>query len=148
MGKQTPWTVWRLQNDEKLCERVGLTPWDLIRLRKAMWTAWRKTSRTSWRILSEGGTAPRFGWLELLIVKVWSIDLWERWLRHLEHSERDLTEMAQGNYPISPYIIRNYSALFGIMVEFLLLGAPPVIDKIGANIELWPATGDGYRRTK
>jgi hypothetical protein len=140
MGKQTPWTVWRPQNDEKLCERVGLTPWDLIRLRKAMWTAWRKTSRTSWRMLSECGTAPRLGWLNQLVLQAWSIDLWESWLEHLEHSERDVTEMVHCDYPISPFIIRNYAAAFGIKVEFLLLGAPPVIDKVGANIDLWPAT--------
>ena len=49
--------------------------------------------------------------------------------------------MIAGVYPISPYVIRLYSALFGIKPDFLLLGMGPEVERNGTSIEIWPMAG-------
>jgi hypothetical protein len=139
MGKdQHPtWTA----VDDKLMERTGLDPWSLRRLRHEFTLRYECLTYGQKRAMAEGGTCPRFTWLNEVLQGLWAPGQREAWLQFLEHSHRDLTEMCAGEYPISPYLIRVYSALFGIKVDFLLLGHPPVCDRVGANIDVVPMTG-------
>ncbi len=127
--------------DAKLMERTGLDEFSLRRLRKEFGNHFARMAYTEKRTLAEGGTCPRFTVMINVLRGLWDEDRWAAWLRYLEHSQRDIDEMCRGEYPISPYLIRVFSALFGIKVDFLLLGTTPSVDKIGANIDAWPMTG-------
>jgi hypothetical protein len=127
--------------DEKLMERTGIHPWALRRLRHEFTRAWERLSYAQRKGMAEGGTCPRFTWMNGLLRGLWAPEHWASWLSYLEYSEQDLAEMSRGEYPISPYLIRLYSALFGIKVDFLLLGYPPACDRDGANIDVVPLTG-------
>lgn len=127
--------------DTKLMERTGLDELTLRRVRKALMTRFARLSWGARSRLLEGGTYPRFNFLNLVLTETLAGDVWQVWLKYLEHSEEDLNEMGRGEYPISPYMIRIYSALFGIKVDFLLVGMPPTAEPRGVPIDLWPLTG-------
>ncbi len=122
-------------------ERTGLDEFTLRRLRKEFMLRMGRTAYPERRALAEGGTIPRFAFMVRVMRELWSGEHWQAWLRYLEHSEQDVEEMCRGEYPISPWLIRVFSALFGIKVDFLLIGTPPCVDRIGANIDVWPMTG-------
>lgn len=124
--------------DTKLIERSGLNEFAILRLRRELW---RQTGRLTYaeRLrLAEGGTVPRLRLLISIMHQVWDERTCALWLNYIDYSEQDIEEMCRGEYPISPYLIRVFSALFGIRVDFLLLGSEPSVDKVGANIDLWP----------
>lgn len=127
--------------DTKLMERTGLDEFTLRRLRKEFMVRCNRLPYAEKRALAEGGTCPRFAFMNAVLRDLWTAERWTAWLRYLEHSQQDVDEMCRGDYPISPYMIRVYSALFGIKVDFLLLGTTPCVDKVGANIDVWPMTG-------
>lgn len=127
--------------DAKLMERTGIDEFSLRRVRKEFILRYNRMAFSEKRSLSEGGTCPRFTAMITVLRSLWLPDRWAAWLNYLEHSERDIDEMCRGEYPISPYLIRVFSALFGIKVDFLLLGSTPAVDKVGANIDAWPLTG-------
>lgn len=127
--------------DTKLMEKTGLDEFTLRRVRKAFMTRCSKISYADKRALAEGGTCPRFRLMIDLLRTEWDETMWTSWLRYLEHTDQDVEEMCRGEYPISPYLIRVFSALFGIKVDFLLLGSTPSVDRVGANIDVWPMTG-------
>lgn len=127
--------------DEKLMERTGIDEFTLRRLRKEFMTKCARLTYADKRALAEGGTCPRLRYMISVMRDLWDDTRWNVWLRYLEHSQQDVDEMCRGEYPISPYLIRVFSALFGIKVDFLLLGNPPAVDKVGANIDVWPMAG-------
>lgn len=136
-----PWTVWRPVDDE-LCRRIGVERFRLAHTRRQLWNHWAQMTYADKRTLVEGGTAPRFSLLAHLTRTTWGVmGEWERLLDYMEHTDQDIREMERGEYPISPWVIRIFSALYGIKVEFLLLGSAPEADKVGANIEVWPLAG-------
>lgn len=122
-------------------ERSGLDEISLRRVRRAFMSHWNASSYGAKKALSEGSICVRYRFVTDLLTEVWPAETWRLWLRYLEHTERDIEEMRQGEYPISPYIVRLFSALFGIKVDFLLLGAWPISDHVGPNIDAFPATG-------
>ncbi|HLN60984.1 MAG TPA: hypothetical protein VK464_05475 [Symbiobacteriaceae bacterium] len=127
--------------DAKLMERTALDEFTLRRVRKEFMRRADKLTYADKRALAEGGTCPRFRLMITVLRESWDETCWTAWLRYLEHSDQDIDEMCRGEYPISPYLIRVFSALFGIKVDFLLLGSAPSVDKVGANIDVWPLTG-------
>lgn len=127
--------------DAKLMERTGLDEVSVRRLRKEFMLRCNRLTYKDWCALSEGGTTPRFTLMVGMMREIWPGPVWQVWLRYLEHTEQDICEMCQGDYPISPYLVRQFSALFGIKVDFLLMGAAPSVDKRGANIDILSATG-------
>jgi hypothetical protein len=127
--------------DAKLMERTGLDEFTLRRVRKDFMRRVTRLTYADKRALTEGGTCPRFRLMITVLKESWDESCQAAWLRYLEHSEQDIEEMCRGEYPISPYLIRVFSALFGIKVDFLLLGSTPCVDKVGANIDVWPLTG-------
>lgn len=122
-------------------EKTGFDEVTLRRVRKALMTRYNELPYRAKSKLLEGGTYPRFNFLNLVLKEGLTLEHWERWLRYLEHSDQDLNEMGRGEYPISPYMIRIYSALFGIKVDFLLVGHPPTVEPRGVPIDLWPLAG-------
>lgn len=127
--------------DAKLMERSGLDELSLRRARRAFMDRWNRTPYAEKKSQAEGSICVRYRFVTDLLKEVWAAETWRLWLRYLEHSERDIEEMRQGEYPISPYIVRLFSALLGIKVDFLLMGAWPISDHVGANIDAYPATG-------
>lgn len=127
--------------DSKLMERTGIDEFSLRRLRKEFMLTFNRLTYAEKRALAEGGTCPRFTVMVSVMRGLWNLERWNAWLTYMEHPQRDVDEMCRGEYPISPYLIRVFSALFGIKVDYLLLGSTPVVDKVGANIEIWPLTG-------
>lgn len=127
--------------DAKLMERTGLDEFTLRRVRKEFLTRCGKMTYADKRALAEGGTVPRFRLMISVLQDSWDRERWNAWLRFLEHTDQDIDEMGRGEYPISPYLIRVFSALFGIKVDYLLLGNAPSVDKVGANIDVWPLSG-------
>jgi plasmid maintenance system antidote protein VapI len=67
----------------------------------------------------------------------WTTTQWQAFLAVIEYEQHDIDEMCRGEYPISPSVIRIFSALFGLKVEFLLLGQAPVVDRVGGSISQW-----------
>lgn len=124
--------------DNKLLERTGLDEITLHRVRKAFMLAHRRLTFTEKRALVESGTSSRFAFMHATLNACFSDDAWVKWLKYLEHSRGELEEMCRGEYPISPYLVRVYSALFGIKVDFLLVGAAPQTDRVGASIDVIP----------
>lgn len=122
-------------------ERSGLDEINLRRARRAFMDRWRTMNLTVKITLRDGSICERYRFVTDLLVEAWSPEVWQCWLRYLEHSEQDIAEMRQGEYPISPYIVRLFSALLGIKVDFLLLGAWPTSDQVGASIDIYPAAG-------
>ncbi|HWI64364.1 MAG TPA: hypothetical protein VNT75_21195 [Symbiobacteriaceae bacterium] len=127
--------------DAKLMERTGLDEFTLRRVRKVFLTRCGKLTYADKRALAEGGTVPRFSVMISVLRDSLDRQQWSTWLRYLEHTDQDIDEMCRGEYPISPYLIRVFSALFGIKVDYLLLGSSPAVDKVGANIDVWPLSG-------
>lgn len=127
--------------DEKLIEKTGLDECTLRRIRKQFMLQYLQLSFAEKRLMGEGGTTLRFGFMNTLLQNTLQPEAHKAWLTYLEHSELDIADMVRGEYPISPYMIRVYSALFGLKVEFLLLGSTPTADRTGANIDVWPLTG-------
>lgn len=127
--------------DAKLMERTGLDEFTLRRVRKEFMGRCGKMTYADKRALAEGGTVPRFRIMIAVLRESWDSERWNAWLKYLEHSDQDIDEMCRGEYPISPYLIRVFSALFGIKIDFLLLGTTPAVDKVGANIDVWPLSG-------
>lgn len=127
--------------DAKLMERTNLDEFTLRRVRKEFMHRTDRMTYAEKRALAEGGTCPRFRLMVAVLRESWDADRWNAWLRYLEHTDQDVEEMCRGEYPISPYLIRVFSALFGIKVDYLLLGTAPSVDKVGANIDVWPLTG-------
>lgn len=124
--------------DAKLMERTGIDELSLRRVRKEFLNRIQRLTYLEKRSLAESGTYPRFRLMINALTDLWSEECWAGWLRYLEHTQQDIDEMCRGEYPISPYIIRVFSALFGIKVDFLLLGTSPAVDRIGASIDIWP----------
>lgn len=131
---------YRTAIDAKLMEKTGLDEFTLRRVRKLFMLRFARLSYGERRLLAEGGICVRFASLNGLLRRDLPREAWQAWLAYLEHTEQDLDDMARGEYPISPYMVRVYSALFGIKVDFLLLGSTPMVDRIGANIDVWPLT--------
>ncbi|MFO7171501.1 MAG: hypothetical protein DIU70_000820 [Bacillota bacterium] len=131
----------RTAMDDRVRERTGLDEVSLRRLRRALMARFRAVPYPVRRRLLEDGPCSRLHFLNTVLKASLPEAQWRAWLRSIEHSEQDLTEMARGEYPISPHLIRLYSALFGIKVDFLLLGHPPTVEPRGVPIDLWPATG-------
>lgn len=131
-----PWTT-RTAVDTKLQERYPIDSFTLIRLRRELHQGWRVLTSAERKALSEGGTVPRFAMLIKAMEKVLIPDQWARWLGYTEYHQRDIDEMCRGEYPISPWLIRVFSAPFGINVDYLLLGTGPEVERAGANIDLW-----------
>lgn len=127
--------------DVRLLERTGLDEFTLRRLRKEFLLRCSRLTYPERRRLAEAATWQRFRIMTETLRDVWQERHWNRWLRYLEHTPEDIEEMCRGEYPISPYLIRVFSALFGIKVDYLLLGAMPTADRAGACIEVWPLTG-------
>ena len=127
--------------DAKLMARSGLDELNLRRVRRAYRERWNRASFAEKRGLIDGGITDRYGFVVDVLKSVWQPETWDLWLRYLEHSDRDIDEMIAGEYPISPYIIRLFSALLGVKVDFLTLGAWPSGDLMGPNIDAYPAAG-------
>ena len=113
----------------------------LRRVRKEFMSRCERLTYADKKALAEGGSVPRFRFMIGVLKDLWDNERWNAWLKYLEHDDRDIDEMCRGEYPISPYLIRVFSALFGIKVDFLLLGSTPSVDRVGANIDVWPMTG-------
>ncbi|HEY8345664.1 MAG TPA: hypothetical protein VIL07_00075 [Symbiobacteriaceae bacterium] len=126
--------------DEKLIERTGLDEITLRRLRKEFHLRCSRLTYPQRLSLAEAPTCVRLRLMIDTLRDVWQEHHWEGWLRYLEHTREELDEMCRGEYPISPYLIRVFSALFGIKVDFLLLGSMPTMDRTGASIEVLPMT--------
>lgn len=141
IGVKRPAHPTRTAVDAKLMERAGIDEFTLRRVRREFMNRCSKMTYTDKRALAEGGTCPRFRVMISVLKDCFDQELWTAWLRYLEHSDQDIDEMCRGEYPISPYLIRVFSALFGIKVDYLLLGSSPSVDRIGANIDVWPLTG-------
>lgn len=131
---------YRTAIDAKLMEKTGLDEFTLRRVRKIFMLRYARLSYGERRWLAENGICVRFAMLNGLLRWAFQQEAWAAWLAYLEHSDQDIDDMALGEYPISPYLVRVYSALFGMKVDFLLLGSAPVADRIGANIDVWPLT--------
>lgn len=131
----------RTAQDEKLIARTGLDEITLRRLRKEFYLRCSRLSYPQRLRLAEAPTCVRLRMMIDTLQDVWQEQHWRCWLTYLEHTREDLEEMCQGEYPISPYLIRVFSALFGIKVDFLLLGSMPTADRTGASIEILPLTG-------
>jgi len=127
--------------DSKLMERTGIDEFTLRRLRKEFMLTFNRMTHADKRALAEGGTCSRFTVMISVMRGLWNLERWNTWLAYMEHPQRDVDEMCRGEYPISPYLIRVFSALFGIKVDYLLLGSTPAVDKVGASIEVWPLSG-------
>jgi hypothetical protein len=127
--------------DTKLMERSGLDEISLRRVRRAFMARWNASPYAVKQALADGSICVRYRFVTDLLKNLWPAETWRLWLRYLEHTERDIEEMRQGEYPISPFIVRLFSALLGIKVDFLLMGAWPISDSVGPNIDAYPATG-------
>lgn len=130
--------TWRTAVDKHLCHRTGLDELTLRRLRRALMRTWHDTNHNGRTHLSECGTFPRFRLLVNVMRLTLTTDQWLDWLAYLEHTQDDVNEMCRGEYPISPWLIRLYSAVFGIKVDFLLLGDAPTAEPRGVPIEVMP----------
>ncbi|MFZ5814975.1 MAG: hypothetical protein ACOY93_06685 [Bacillota bacterium] len=122
-------------------ERSGLDEVNLRRVRRAFMDGWKRAPYTKKKAIADGAICVRFRFVTDLIREVWPEEAWVLWLGYLEHSEPDIEEMRAGEYPISPYIVRLFSALLGIKVDFLLIGTWPISDQAGASIDILSATG-------
>ncbi len=122
-------------------ERSGLDELNLRRVRRKFTQRWNSAPYTQKRALTDEGICARFRFVTDILQEVWSIETWADWLVYLEHNEQDLAEMRQGEYPISPYIVRLFSALLGIRTDFLMIGAWPCSEVRQHNIDAYPATG-------
>lgn len=109
--------TWTTLIDQTLLERVGWDELALRRIRRHLMHRFRKLPHTARVRLLEGGIHSRFAFLNLILQESLTPESWQRWVAYLEHSEQDLAEMGRGEYPISPYMIRIYSAAFGIKVD-------------------------------
>lgn len=128
----------RTRIDQKLMERSGLDEVNLRRARRAFQRRWLRTPAPErWR-LAEAGTAQRFEYVVCTLRSAWSPEVWNLWLRYLEHTDAEIDEMVAGEYPISPYIVRVISALLGVSVDFLQTGAWPARDRLGHDIDVCP----------
>lgn len=126
--------------DAKLMARSGIDEFSIRRVRSEFQKCWAQTSYGQRLCLVESGICLRFRWMTELLRSFMSESNWQLWLAYIEHAEADIEEMCQGEYPISPYIVRLHSALLGIKVEFLLVGDSPSCDRHGADIDAYPAT--------
>lgn len=136
-----PLQLTRTAVDAKLMERSGLDEVNLRRVRRVFRQRWNETAQSEKRALAEGPVRDRYRFITDLLQETWTPACWALWLRYVEHSQEDIEEMRQGEYPISPYLIRLFSALLAIKVDFLLAGFWPVSDEVGPNIDAYPATG-------
>lgn len=127
--------------DDQLMALTGLDELTLRRLRRAFHARCSQLSYRQRRQLAEAPTHVRLRMMTETLRDVWQEHHWQRWLHYLEHTPEDLAEMCRGEYPISPYLIRVFSALFGIKTDFLSLGAMPAADRTGVSIEVLPLTG-------
>lgn len=110
--------------DALLLERSGLDEFTLHRLRAAFRRS-LKARNKELREANKGSVTSRFSWLVGIMRDVFTPAQQTAWLAYLEHSSHDIEDMCSGVYPISPYLTRIYSALFGVGVEWLLFGKGP-----------------------
>lgn len=134
----------RTEIDGDLLSRTGLDELSLCRLRKALWRRFGALSYRDRTRLLEGGMHARLTFLNDVLRQTLPPAQWARWLRYIEHGEEDLADMARGEYPVSPYLIRLYSALFGIRVEYLLVGQEPEPSPQGVRIDLFDIGPDDF----
>jgi len=127
--------------DAKLMQRSGLDEVSLYRARRAFIQWWTKRSYKEKKVLTEGAVSLRFRRVAELLEQVWPREVWLRWLQYLEHTQEDIDEMCRGEYPISPYIVRLFSALLGIKTDYLVFGAWPMSHHAGTDIDILPAIG-------
>jgi hypothetical protein len=130
----------RTMVDAKLMEKTGLAELTLRRVRRAFTLAHHRAGYLRQSALVTEGICARFNFMTRILGEVFTPREHEAWLKYLEHTPEDLADMCRGDYPISPYMVRVYSALFGIKVDFLLTGAAPQRDRVGADIDVWPAS--------
>lgn len=129
----------RTSLDDKLMRRSGLDEVNLRRARRAFQRRWLRTPLPERRRLAEAGTALRFGFVVSTLRTAWSPDVWNLWLRYLEHTDAEIDEMVAGEYPISPYMVRVSSALLGVTVDFLAAGCWPAGAYDGPDIDVLPS---------
>lgn len=127
--------------DDQLMEITGMDELTLRRLRKAFLLRCSRLPYPQLQAIAEAPAHVRFALMNETLRDVWQEDHWERWLRYLEHTPEDFAEMCRGEYPISPYLMRVFSALFGIKIDFLQLGSMPSADRTVASIAVLPLTG-------
>lgn len=124
--------------DEKLMAKSGLDEVNLRRARRAFCERWRRAPVSVKRALAEGATADRFAFVVATLRSAWSPEIWQLWLRYLEHTDAEIDEMIVGEYPVSPYMVRVSSALLGVKVDFLFAGCWPTGDFLGPDIDACP----------
>ncbi|MGE5674602.1 MAG: hypothetical protein ACM3XM_12165 [Mycobacterium leprae] len=123
--------------DAKLMERTGLDEFSLRRLRKVFGQRLSKMSHAEREALADGCVHLRFQFMVNLLKELWPPEGWQDWLRYLGYSDQDAEAMCRGDMMICEYDMRVYSALFGIKVDYLLLGSPPAVDR-DASIDAVP----------
>lgn len=134
--RKHPWIV-TTGVDTQLHDRYQLHQFDLARLRQEFHLrGYGGLPAKERRALAEGKKYQRIAVMVRVLRGLWSQERWAAWLRHTEHSQRDIDDMCRGEYPISPYLIRIFSALFGIKIDWLLLGTAPEADRVGADIDI------------
>lgn len=134
---------YRTAIDGELVRRTGLDELSLRRLRRQLDVRYGALSYRERLLLVERGAPERLRFLNEILRECLSAEQWGGWLRYIEHTEKDVAEMERGEYPVSPYLVRLYSALFGIRVDFLLVGHEPAPDPRGVSIDIWPPAGAG-----
>lgn len=138
--KQHPWTRQTVV-DDPLKEKTSLDSWTIARLRKAFRQEYDGLNLTQRAALAEGTDADR---LSLMVAvmrdRVLNDEQWSSWLRYCGDEPGDVEEMCQGAFTISPFLVRMYSAVFGIKVQYLLLGDRPELNIDGRDVAVWPLT--------
>lgn len=137
-GKNEELAHHRTLVDAKLMEKSSLSELALRRVRRAFMLQYHESGYLQQRALVVEGICARFNFMNRALAQTFTPDEYAAWLAYLEHSQGDIADMCRGEYPISPYMVRVYSALFGIKIDFLLSGMSPQPDKVGANIDVWP----------
>ena len=89
-AKTLPWLI-RTAVDDRLCERLRLAPFDLIRVRREFHVQiYGNLSHQGRKTLATGGTCLRFELLDLAILSAWKGPLRAYWLGFIEHTQRDV----------------------------------------------------------
>lgn len=146
MSGGRPW-LQKVHTDIELCRRTGLHPWDLLTARRWLYKRYRPLAIREREFLADGGTFRRFAFLNQEVLgKAWRAPPWELWLRYLGLRIDELDLMCRGEYPIDPWTIRLYTALFGMQMEFLMLGDPPAPAREPININMMPETSGKWGR--
>ena len=136
-----------------LIEKTGLDTMTILRARRELARHIGNMKYLELRSLPEMGIGARFGILDAIMRNILTEQnrgqegkfgetpkaAYAEWVqKYLEFTPNDTDEMTKSEYPISPYVIRRYSALFGISPDFLLRGDKPTKPyATKANIDDW-----------